>query len=118
LASLAPALWSCGVGAVFCLVSRSLVVSRGVAAPWSAAWWRLVVGSALSAGAVRWRVRGSSRAFSGAVVVAGFASASRAQAFAVAWSGWVGVGCVVRPRRCPRCGRVWAVSVPVLWVVR
>jgi hypothetical protein len=118
LASLAPALWSCGVCVVFYLVSRSLVVSRGSSAPWSAAWWRAVVGSALSVGAVRWRVRGSSRSFSGAVVVAGFASASRAQAFAAAWSGWVGVGCVVRPRRCPRWGRVWAVSVPVLWVAR
>jgi hypothetical protein len=105
------------------LVSRSLVVSRGAAVPWSAAWWRSVVGSALSVGAVRWRVRGSSRSFSGAVMVAGFASASRAQAFAAAWSGWVGVGWVgvgwvVRLRRCPRWGQVWAVSVPVLWVAR
>jgi hypothetical protein len=107
------------VMAAFCLSgSRSLVVSRGSSAPWAAPWWRRVAGFALAAGACRWRVRGSARSFSGAVVVAGFASLAGARAFAAAWGGWCGVGCVVRRRVCPRWGVVWAVSVPVLWGAR
>ena len=53
--------------------SRSLVApDRGLGGlPLAAPWWRSLVGSALSAGACRWRLRASARAFSGAVLVAG-----------------------------------------------
>lgn len=99
--------------------SRALVVSRGSRIPpFAAAWWRRVAGSALSAGAVRWRVRGSGRSFSGAVVVAGFSSLAAAGRFAAAWGFWCGVACKVRRRVCSRCGVLWAVSVPVSWVAR
>ncbi|MBE2293848.1 MAG: hypothetical protein IAF00_02815 [Phycisphaerales bacterium] len=91
-------------------LSRALVVSRG-GSVLSAPWWRRLVGSALSAGAVRWRLRRSSRAFSGAVVVVGFSCFGRAVAFASAWSGWCGFPVVVSPR-VGVSGRVWAVSVP------
>jgi hypothetical protein len=74
-----------------------------------APWWRRLVGSALAAGACRWRLRASARSFSGAVVVVGFRSASAASAFAAAWSGWVGFPLAVRRF----AGPVWGVSVPV-----
>ncbi len=95
--------------------SRSLIASGlglgGV--PLSAPCWRVLVGSALSAGACRWRLRSSSRAFSGAVVVAGFSSQVAADAFASAWSGWCGLSLAVR-RFSGRGGvPVWGVSVPV-----
>ena len=103
----------CGgcVVASFSLVgSRSLVLSRGaLVAPLSAPWWRRLVGSALAAGARRWRVRRSARSFSGAVVVVGFGSAASASAFASAWSGWVGFPLAVRRF----AGGVFGVSVPV-----
>jgi hypothetical protein len=91
--------------------SRSLVVP-GIGAggvPLVAPWWRVVVGSGLSCGAVRWRVRSSLAAFSGAVVVVGFSSRSAAVSFAGAWSGTVGFPCAVRHFS----GGVWGVSVPV-----
>ena len=103
-------LWGCVVAAFSVLSSRSLVVSRGaVVAPLAAPWWRSLVGSALSCGARRWRLRASVRAFSGAVVVVGFRSASAAAVFAAAWSGWVGFPLAVRRF----AGPVWGVSVPV-----
>jgi hypothetical protein len=67
------------------------------------------VGSALAAGACRWRLRASARSFSGVVVVAGFPSAAAAAAFAAAWGFWVGFPLAVRRF----VGRVWGVSVPV-----
>ncbi len=106
-------LWGCVVAAFSVVSSRSLVVSRGsLVAPLSAPWWRSLVGSALSSGACRWRVRRSVRSFSGAVVVVGFSSASAASVFAGAWSGWVGFPCAVR-RFAGAAGPVFGVSVPV-----
>jgi hypothetical protein len=75
----------------------------------SAAWWRVVVGSALAFGACRWRLRASARSFSGAVVVAGFASQASAVRFGAAWGWWCGLSLCVRGF----AGGVWAVSVPV-----
>jgi hypothetical protein len=75
-------------------------------------WWRRLVGSALAAGACRWRVRASVRSFSAAVVVAGFGSAAAAAGFAAAWSGWVGFPLAVR-RFAGAAGPVFGVSVPV-----
>lgn len=75
----------------------------------AAPWWRRLVGSALSCGARRWRVRASVRSFSGAVVVVGFSSLAAAAAFAAAWAGWVGFPLAVRRF----AGGVWGVSVPV-----
>jgi hypothetical protein len=49
--------------------SRSLVVPGRGGVALAAPWWHSLVGSALSAGACRWRLRASARAFSGAVVV-------------------------------------------------
>jgi hypothetical protein len=94
-----------------CLVgSRSLVAAGGLGGvPLSAPWWRALVGSALSAGACRWRLRASSRAFSGAVVVVGSSSSAPAVAFASAWGWWC--GCALCVRRF--AGGVWGVSVPV-----
>ncbi len=95
---------------MFSLISsRALVSPVAGARPLSAPWWRVLVGSALSAGAVRWRLRSSRRSFSGAVVVVGFASRPAAEVFAAAWSGWCGVACAVRVF----AGGVWGVSVPV-----
>jgi hypothetical protein len=94
-------------------VMRQFVFSRSGRLPWCAAWWRSVVGASLAAGACRWRLRRSARAFSGAVVVVGFPCLGRARRFAAAWSGWCGVACSLSPRVCPRAGRVWVVSVPV-----
>lgn len=93
-----------------CAVSRSFVVVRPDSpVPLCAPWWRSLVGSALSCGARRWRVRASARAFSGAVVVVGFRSASAAALFAATWSGWVGFPLAVRRF----AGPVFGVSVPV-----
>lgn len=89
--------------------SRSLVVVRSFGVPLCAPWWRVLVGSALASGAVRWRLRSSPRSFSGAVVVVGFSSPVVAGAFAAAWSGWVGFPCAVRLF----AGGVWGVSVPI-----
>jgi hypothetical protein len=94
--------------------SYEVVVLRGAARPWSATWWRSVVGSALAAGACRWRVRPSQRSFSGAVVVAGFRAEATALRFAAAWAGWCGLAMAVRVRA-SQGARVWAVSVPVAW---
>jgi len=96
-----------GFMSVFSVVS-SRSVCRGGVRPLVAPWWRSLVGSALSAGACRWRVRLSGRSFSGAVVVVGFRSSSAASAFAAAWAGAVGFPCVVRSFR-----GVFGVSVPV-----
>lgn len=96
--------------------SRTLVApGRGLGGmPLTAAWWRRVLGSALAAGARRWRVRPSERAFSGAVVVVGFASQAAARRFAGAWGWWC--GCRLAMRRRVSGGRtLWAVSVPVNW---
>jgi hypothetical protein len=98
--------------ASFSLVSsRSLVVpGAGLGGvPLSAPWWRSLVGSALAVGACRWRLRASSRAFSGAVVVVGFSSPAAAAAFASAWGWWC--GCSLAVRRF--AGGVFGVSVPV-----
>lgn len=92
---------------------RNFIFPRPGRSPWCAAWWRSVVGSALSVGACRWRFRQSQRSFSGAVVVVGFSCLGRARSFAAAWSGFCGVACAVSPRVCPRGGRVWSVSIPV-----
>lgn len=96
-------------------MGHSVVAIHGHLQPLQAAFWRRVVGSALAAGAVRWRIRASLLSFSGAVVVAGFTSATTARHFAAAWAGWCGVACFVRRRACARWGVVWAVSVPVVW---
>lgn len=97
--------------------SFSLVSSRAIVAPargfsglpLSAPWWRAVTGHALAFGASRWRLRASSRAFSGSVVVVGFADPSAAATFAAAFSGWCGLSLAVR-----RFGAaLWGVSVPV-----
>lgn len=77
--------------------------------PASAVWWRSLVGSALSYGACRWRLRSSSRSFTGAVVVVGFRSRSAADIFSSAWAEWCGVSVAVRGF----AGGVWGVSVPV-----
>jgi hypothetical protein len=101
--------------ALFSLVrSRSLVApGRGLGGvPLSAPWWRSVVGLGLSAGAVRWRLRSSVRAFSGAVVVVGFGSPAAASAFASSLGGWCGLSLAVR-RFVGASGPVWGVSVPV-----
>ena len=92
-------------------MSDVLVVSRG-SRVLAASGWRRVAGSALAAGAVRWRVRRSGRAFSGTVMVAGFWCFVRAVRFARAWAGWCGVPVAVRVRSSAGV-RVWAVSVPV-----
>ena len=106
-------LWGCAVASFSLVSSRAVVVSRGsLVSPLSAPWWRSLVGSALAAGACRWRVRSSRRSFSSAVVVVGFASSARASAFAAAWSGWVGFPLAVR-RFAGRYGTVFGVSVPV-----
>lgn len=88
---------------------------RGLAgAPMVAPWWRSLVGSALSSGAVRWRVRSSAHSFSGSVLVVGFASAGAAVAFAGAWGWWCGLSLALR-RRVSGGAVVWVVSVPVAW---
>jgi len=93
---------------VFSVVCSRSVCRSGVR-PLVAPWWRSLVGSALSSGACRWRVRLSGRSFSGAVVVVGFRSSAAASVFASSWSGFVGFPCVVRGFSCG----VWGVSVPV-----
>lgn len=102
------------VGGFSLVSSRALVVpgSGFGGVPLAAPWWRRVAGSGLSAGAVRWRVRLSSRSFSGAVVVVGFSCPSAAAVFAGAWSGWCGLSLAVR-RFAGSAGPVWGVSVPV-----
>lgn len=94
--------------------SRSLVApDRGLGGlPLAAPWWRSLVGSALSAGACRWRLRASARAFSGAVLVAGFGCPAAAARFAASWGWWCGCSLAVR-RFAGRGGPVWGVSVPV-----
>ena len=103
-------------------MQRSIVSSRALVAPGQgfggrplvAPWWRSLVGHALLAGAVRWRVRGSGRSFTGAVVVLGFDNCGTAVAFGSAWAWWV--GCALALRKRTSQGRtVWAVSVPVHW---
>lgn len=103
--------WGCAVAS-----SAPLVVSRG-GRVLAALPWRRFVGFALAAGCSRWRVRASSRSFSGAVLVVGFACFGRAAAFAAAWSGWVGFPVAVSPRA-GAAGRLWCVSVPVAALVR
>jgi len=87
--------------------SRSLC--RTGSRPLCAPWYRILIGSALSSGACRWRVRLSSRSFSGAVVVVGFRSRPSALVFATAWSSWIRVPVAVRPFS----GSVFGVSIPV-----
>lgn len=99
--------WGCAVAA-----ASSFVVPRGGLPPLAAAPWRRVVGSALFAGARRWRLRRSARSFSGVVVVAGFSSPAAASAFAGSWSGWCGFPVVVRRFAGP-AGPLFGVSVPV-----
>lgn len=82
--------------------------------PLVAPWWRSLVGSALGAGAVRWRVRSSGRSFSGSVVVVGFPTAGAAVAFAGSWGWWCGLSLALR-RRVSGGQVVWSVSVPVAW---
>ncbi len=93
-----------------CISDRSLVAHgaglRGLGL--SAPWWRSLVGSALSSGAKRWRLRASGHSFTGSVVVVGFHSLIAAEVFAFAWSGWCGLSLAVRRYR-----GVWGVSVPV-----
>ena len=96
--------------------SRALVApGRGFdGRPLAAPWWRRLVGSALASGARRWRIRSSSRSFSGAVLVVGFTNCGAAVAFASAWAWWVGCAVALRRRSSP-IGTLWAVSVPVAW---
>lgn len=75
-------------------------------------WWRSVVGAGLAGGACRWRVRASSVAFSGAVVVVGFWCFGRAVRFARSLALRGGVPVAVRVRSSGGVW-VWAVSVPV-----
>ena len=91
----------------FSVRSRSSV--RRVSVP-----FRRVVGLALSRGCCSWLLRPSSRSFSGSVVWCGFASRSRAAAFALVVSRLVGCVVWVRPGVCSVSGSVWFVSVPVL----
>jgi hypothetical protein len=88
--------------------SRSLVApDRGLGGlPLAAPWWRSLIGSALSAGACRWRLRASARAFSGAVLVAGFGCPAAAARFAASWGWWCGCSLGVR-RFAGRGGPVW-----------
>lgn len=96
------------MGAFSLVSSRSLVAPSRFGVALCAPWWRVLVGSALASGAVRWRLRSSPRSFSGAVVVVGFSSRPAAVAFASAWSGVVGFPVAVR------CfSGVWGASVPV-----
>ena len=76
--------------------------------------FRRVVGFALSRGCCSWLLRSSCRSFSGAVVWCGFASRSRAAAFAFFVSRLVGCVVWVRPGVCSVSGSVWFVSVPVV----
>lgn len=94
--------------------SRSLVApDRGLSGVALAApWWRSLVGSALSSGACRWRLRASAQAFSGAALVAGFGCPAAAARFAAAWALWCGCSLAMR-RFAGRAGPVWGVSVPV-----
>ena len=77
--------------------SRSLVTpDRGLGGlPLAAPWWRSLVGSALSSGACRWRLRASARAFSGAALVAGFGCPAAAARFVAAWASWCGCSLAV-----------------------
>lgn len=104
------------LGVLVVASSSPLVVSRG-GSVLAALPWRRVAGSALAAGCCRWRVRASSRSFSGAVLAVGFPCFGRAAAFASAWSGWVGFPVAVSPRSSGGV-RVWSVSVPVAAPVR
>jgi hypothetical protein len=98
-----------------CSGSSLVALGRGLGGSALAApWWRSLVGSALAAGACRWRVRGSGRSFSGAVVVVGFSSCGAAVAFAGSWAWWCGCSLALR-RRVSGGSVVWAVSVPVAW---
>ena len=91
----------------FSVRSRSSV--RRVSVP-----FRRVVGLALSRGCCSWLLRSSSRSFSRSVVWCGFASRSRAAAFAFVVSRLVGCVVWVRPGWCSVSGSVWFVSVPVV----
>lgn len=76
-------------------------------------FWQ-VAGSAVGSRCVSWFVRQSGRSLSGVVLVASFASARVARAFARRWAlrlPAVCRGCVVQ-----RSGALWAVSVPVATV--
>ena len=84
---------------------RVLLSRAGVPAP----WWRSVVGSGLGCGASRWFVRGSARAWSGAVVVVAFPSSVPAYEFARRWAACVRFPVAVRPLP----GGLWGASVPV-----
>jgi len=97
---------------MFCIISsKSLVApARGLSgSALCAPAWRALVGSALSSGACRWRLRGSSRSFTSAVVVVGFKTHNAALIFANAWSAWCGVACAVRKYN----SSIFGVSVPV-----
>lgn len=111
-------LWSPAAGGFLVLVVGPASAARLFAA--SRPWLRLVgvpavavaAGSAIGSGAARWAVRPSSRALSGAVLVAGFASAVGAGRFARLWAGRLPLACrgvVVRRRP----SGLFAVSVPV-----
>ena len=99
----------------FFLVSRSSfsVRSRSSFSRVSVSF-RRVVGLALSRGCCSWLLRSSVRSFSGSVVWCGFASRSRAAAFAFVVSRLVGCVVWVRPGWCSVSGFVWFVSVPVV----
>ncbi len=102
---------------MFCQIRNRALIEPGRGLhgqPLAAPWWRSLVGSALAAGACRWRVRRSAHSFTGAVVVVGFSNCGTAVAFAAAWSWWVGASLALR-RRSSAGGVIWAVSVPVCW---
>jgi hypothetical protein len=96
--------------------TRTLVLpGRGFdGRPLIAPWWRSLVGAALATGARRWRIRPSTRSFSGAVLVVGFTNCGTAVAFAGAWAWWIGCALALRRRSSP-AGTLWTVSVPVAW---
>lgn len=111
-------LWSSAAGGFLVLVVGPSSAARLFAAsrPWlrfvGVPSLRVAAGSAAGSGASRWAVRPSARALSGAVLVAGFASAAVAGRFARVWS-------VRLPRACRgvvvrrRPSGLFAVSVPV-----
>ena len=103
----------------FCSVPRRTLCVKGSSAvmgpgPLAAIWWRRAAGFSVFAGASRWRVRASSRSFSGAVLVAGFPCFARAARFASRFAAFTGFPLAISPRSSGGV-RIWAVSVPVLF---
>ena len=86
---------------------KSMIEARG-SQVLAAMEWKHVMAKALWFGASRWKLRMSSRSFSGVVLEAGFKEEAKAIEFGKAWSEWVGMAIAVR-----RYKGVWAASIPV-----